>query len=302
MERAAASPRFGKGLSTLMVVIAYGAALGGAFAVTYALRDGNAVLAAFLADCAATLLIFLCSVLLNNSSMYDPYWSFAPLPLGIYWLYAAGDAAPNPRQVVVLALVAAWGARLTYNWYRQWQGLSHEDWRYAAYRTTAGRLYWVVSFFGFHFFPTVMVFLGSLPLYTAMRSAGAPLNAFDLLALIVTGGAIIIEAVADRQLHDFVRSAPPRDAILSNGLWAYSRHPNYFGEISFWWGLFLFALAAGGFPWWAPAGALAITVMFVFVSIPLYEKRMLAKRPHFAERRERVSALVPWFPKRAGDR
>jgi steroid 5-alpha reductase family enzyme len=109
----------------------------------------------------------------------------------------------------------------------------------------------------------------------------------------------VIEATADAQLHRFCQARKPGE-IMSRGLWAYSRHPNYFGEISFWWGLWLFGLAADpGSALWTLAGPAAITALFVFVSVPLIDKRSLARRPGYAEHSKRISAIVPWFPKKA---
>jgi steroid 5-alpha reductase family enzyme len=288
---------YSKKTSAFICMAAYGTALAAAAATVLLMKDYDAIVAAFCADAAATMVIFIFSVALNNSSMYDPYWSVAPLPIAIYWAMGIGGGSFSIRGMAVMLLVAAWGGRLTYNWYRQWKGLVHEDWRYADFRNKTGSFYWPVSFLGIHFFPTVMVFLGCLSMYPVMRSSSTDLRLLDGVALVISGGAIIIEMIADKQLNRFVSSHPPREAILDSGLWAYSRHPNYFGEISFWWGLFIFSLAADGFHWWAIIGPLAITIMFLTVSIPMMEKRMLSRRPHYAERQRSVSMLIPWFPK-----
>jgi steroid 5-alpha reductase family enzyme len=115
------------------------------------------------------------------------------------------------------------------------------------------------------------------------------------LAAAVCITAIAIEAIADAQLRRF-RLKPERQAseILASGLWAWSRHPNYFGEISFWWGLFVFALAANPGQLWPGAGALAITLLFRFVSLRLIETRMLERRPGYAEHARRLPAFIPW--------
>ncbi|MEZ4374006.1 MAG: DUF1295 domain-containing protein [Polyangiaceae bacterium] len=86
--------------------------------------------------------------------------------------------------------------------------------------------------------------------------------------------------------------------VLERGLWSWSRHPNYFGEMMFWWGLALFGLAGNAAAWWAVSGALAITLMFRLASIPMMEKRMVERRPGYEQVRARVSMLVPWPPKR----
>lgn len=250
------------------------------------------------ADVAATVAVFVFSRAFDNSSVYDPYWSVAPLPIAAFLAFEVrGDRPLGVRGFMVLALVLVYGVRLTWNWIRGWSGLNQEDWRYVALRQTAGKSYWVVSFFGLHLFPTVVVYLGCLPLYPTLALDSAPLGPLDALAAAVTLGAIAIEAVADDQLRAFRLAGPKDGDICQVGLWRYSRHPNYFGELAFWAGLFLFGLACHG-PWWTMAGVGAMVALFLGVSIPMAEKRSLARRPHYAEHQRRVSRLVPWFPRR----
>ena len=154
----------------------------------------------------------------------------------------------------------------------------------------------MVSFVGLHLMPTVVVFLGVLPLHAALVSNPRGFGVLDVVAAVVTLGAIVVEGLADEQLRTFRVSKPEVGAICEVGLWGWSRHPNYFGEISFWAGLLLFGIAAGA-PWWSGAGLVAMVVLFVFASIPLAEKRSLARRPHYAEHQRRVSMLIPWFPR-----
>jgi steroid 5-alpha reductase family enzyme len=282
------------------VVVAYVVALvAGAIAIAFVPVESPFWKAAA-GDAVATVVVFGFSLRYDNSSFYDPYWSVIPPALGAYWMFhPAGQDAPLARQVLVLSLVTWWGIRLTYNWGRHWRGLDHEDWRYVDFRNKTGKAYWLVSLGGIHFFPTVQVLASSAGLYLAM-TGDAPLGPLDAVAAIVTAGAITIEMVADRQLHDFVSDKPAPDAILKSGLWSWSRHPNYFGEVTFWWGLCLFGLAALSAPvaetWWLFVGPVAMTAMFFFVSIPLIDERMLAKRPHYADHMKRVSRLIPWPP------
>ena len=298
-------PDGNEGLGRAVAVVAgiYLAALGAAVAVGIALGEWHPLAVVAAADLVGTIVVFAGSVRVNNTSMYDPYWSVAPIAIAAY--FAFGPAArvasdPDPvRVVVVCALVALWGARLTWSWLRGWRGLGHEDWRYVGVREKTGRLYWPASFLALHLMPTVMVYLGCLSLYVALSAGSRPFGVLDGVAAVVTATAIWIEARADKELHRFVASGRSRGAVLSSGLWAYSRHPNYFGEILFWWGLLLFALAASPSHLWVVIGPVAITTLFAFVSIPLIEKRMLHRRgPAHAERVKRVSALIPWPPKR----
>lgn len=272
--------------------LAYFAALIAALAVGWLMAGAHPLWIAFAADVAATLVVFAFSVALDNSSMYDPYWSVAPIPIGVYF---ALQPAPSSRAVLALVLVTVWGARLTHNFLRGWQGLGHEDWRYVLIRQKTGRAYWLVSLLGIHLFPTLMVFAGCLPLYAAFASDARPLNALDLLACLITALAIAIEALADAQLRRFrLRDDRSPDEVMDQGLWARSRHPNYFGEMLFWWGLFVFALAAGPGNVWTGSGALAITVMFHVVSLRLLETRMIERRPAYAERVRHLPAFVPY--------
>ena len=136
-----------------------------------------------------------------------------------------------------------------------------------------------------------------LPVYSAMVSP-APLGILDFAGFTVVVGATLIEAVADQQLRAHILTRKGHEDILATGLWKYSRHPNYFGETSFWWGLALFGLAAEPHLW-SIAGATAMTAMFVFVSVPLLDERSAARRPGYREHMKKVSALVPLPPRAA---
>lgn len=285
--------------ATVLVVLAYAAAFAVAAIVVRALDGVHPLGVALAADAAATVAIFAFSMAFDNSSFYDAYWSVAPFPIAFYWTAHESAADANAlRQALVLAMLALWGARLTFNWYRQWHGLDHEDWRYVDIRTKTGRAWPLASLAGVHFFPTLIVFAGLVPVYAASVSS-APVGLLDLVALVVCAVAIAIEAIADEQLRAHVRERRSHEEILASGLWKYSRHPNYFGENAFWWGLALFGLAAWPLWWWSIAGAVAMTAMFVLVSVPLLDQRSAARRPGYAEHMKRVSGLIPLPPRRA---
>jgi steroid 5-alpha reductase family enzyme len=286
-----------KSKSLLIILLAYVVAFVVAFFFTKANATENHLVNAALADLLGTVVIFMFSVVLSNSSTYDPYWSVAPFPIALYWYIANYTPEINLRHIIVLLLLFWWGARLTYNWARGWTGLSHEDWRYRMLAEKTGNAYWAVSFLGIHFFPTVMVFLGLLPVYVIMIS-NAPLNIIDAIAIVVTTGAILIETVSDNQLRKHVLNKDrDKDMPLNTGLWKYSRHPNYFGEISFWGGFFIFALAISTDLYWTGIGFLAMVILFVFISIPMMEKRQRENKPGYESYRSKVSMLIPWPPK-----
>jgi steroid 5-alpha reductase family enzyme len=281
----------------LVMMLAYLAGLLAAVYVGRTVHGLHPLIVAGAADLAATVVVFTFSVAYDNSSFYDAYWSVAPLPIALYWT-AVGEGADGARVALVLAAIAVWGARLTWNWARGWRGLDHEDWRYVDLRSKTGRAYWLVSFFGLHLMPTFWVFGGLLPVYAAVGAPARPLGVLDGLAALVAAGAIALEAAADAQLHRFRAGTPAPGELLQSGLWAWSRHPNYLGEMGFWWGLWLFGVAAAPGLWWTIAGPLAITLMFRFVSLPMIETRMRERRPAFAEWAGRSSLVLLRPPRR----
>ncbi|HEY7126616.1 MAG TPA: DUF1295 domain-containing protein [Ktedonobacterales bacterium] len=281
-----------------LIIVAYLVAGAVASSVGFWLHAAHPLVILGAADFAATVVIFLFSLALKNSSWYDPYWSVVPPFFALFWLLQPGSTGfASLRHTLVFVLICLWALRLTANWGYQWRGIHYEDWRYQDMQKQYGRFYWPVSFLGIHLFPTTLVFLGCLALWPALEHGMQPFNWLDVVALIVTLGAITIETTADLQMRHFRRAAPKPDQVIPPGLWLYSRHPNYFGEVSFWWGLFLFGLAADPSFWWTIIGPLAMLALFLFLSIPLMEKHLLAKRPGYVEYQQQVSAFVPWFTK-----
>lgn len=277
-----------------IVVVAYLVALALALWVGSLTAPWGPLWSVVAADFAATLVIWGFSMKLDNGSMYDAYWSVVPPLIALAWIGMADADVPVLRQVVVATLVFAWGIRLTWNWGRGWPGLHHEDWRYVDLYAQAPK--WLISLFGIHVFPTIMVLLGCLGMLPALNHGANAWNWLDSVALLVTGGAILIETVADEQMRAFARTKRPGE-IMQSGLWAWSRHPNYFGELSFWFGLFLFGLAADASFWWTVIGPLAMLAMFQFASIPMLDERSRQRRPGYDAHMARTSAILPRPPR-----
>jgi steroid 5-alpha reductase family enzyme len=295
-----ASARNDRARAFAWLAVAYAAALAAGVAAAWMLPGRNPILVAAVADVVATVVVFGFSLALGNSSVYDPYWSVAPIPIVAYWALVPGASAASAlRQALVLLLVTAWGVRLTVNCLVRWHGLGEEDFRYREIRAKTGRLYWPASFFSIHVMPTAWVFLGLLPTYPALALPGRPAGPLDLVAASVTALAIVIEAVSDLQLRRFMSTRRDPEAVLDVGLWSVSRHPNYFGEVLFWWGLWLFGMAANPSWAWTAVGPISITLLFALVSVPWMDRRMLARHPSWAGHMRSTSAIVPW-PRRRG--
>jgi steroid 5-alpha reductase family enzyme len=284
----------GAAFGIVAAVYLVAAAVGWLVAEVFSAR--HPIEAFFYADIAATVVVFAASMALANSSVYDSYWSVAPPLIAVGWVLEAGGGL-TARRVIVLVLLTVWAVRLTANWATGWTGLAHEDWRYVQIREqSSGHLpWWLVSFTGIHLMPTLVVFLALLPAWPALN--GYPHMGFiDLLAIAVMAFAILTEAVADRQLRRFAAQPGNAGRSVDIGLWRWSRHPNYLGEIGVWWGLWLFGLAADPSWWWTVIGPLAMVGLFAGVSIPLMERRCLERRPDYRSYQRDVPVLVPWRP------
>ena len=281
----------------LLVALAYILAFFAAIMTGNSFRHLHPVYIILAADVAGTLVIYLFGRVFRNASFYDPYWSVAPPIIALFLVYGFSSGAVGLRQTIAVTLVFVWALRLTTNWVRGWRGIKHEDWRYVDFRNKSGSWFWLVDLIGIEMMPTIFVFLGCLSLYPALAAGNQRFGILDILAIVITAGAILLEFVSDEQLKSFVKQDPPKGSIMSSGLWAYSRHPNYLGEVSFWWGLFFFGLAANDGYWLTIIGPVTITILFTTISIPMMEKRLLSSRPGYTAHQKRVPPLLPWFPR-----
>ncbi|RLD24554.1 MAG: hypothetical protein DRI54_06005 [Bacteroidetes bacterium] len=251
----------------------------------------NLVYKLLVIDVVLTVLIAIVGLLVKNDSMYDPYWSLIPFLMLIYWIDASHVQEFNARIFIMITLVSWWSWRLTYNWIRGWKGIKHEDWRYVDLRKKTKSFYPLVSFLGIQLFPTLIVFAACLPMESVFMSTEA-LNLTDIIGgmLMLTG--ILLEIFADIQMHQFRINPDNKGNIINIGLWKYSRHPNYLGEILFWWGVYGLSLATHP-PAYYISGAVTVSLLFLFISIPMMEKRMKNKIG-FAEYKKLTPVLIPW--------
>ena len=251
------------------------------------------ILRLFIFDIVATLVIYLLSLPIKNSSLYDAYWSLTPFVMATYLLIVSENL--NVYHFIAYAVFAVWSFRLTINWVITFQDIKWVDWRYRQIKENNNPFVWqIANLFGIMLMPTLLVFAGFVPLILAF---GSKLNAFSLIgsAVILIGTAL--EFFADRQMHAFLRSKDSGDVIRS-GLWKYSRHPNYFGEILIWVGAYFVLFPAVTEYWYTFVGALLIILLFNFVSITLAEKRQLERREAYKEYRMTTSRLLLLPPRK----
>jgi steroid 5-alpha reductase family enzyme len=245
---------------------------------------------------AATAVTYVATLVWRNGSVFDAYWSVVP-PLVALHLTDLGRSFGTPLTTAVLLVVFAWAVRLTLNWAVSWPGLHHEDWRYAMLYERAPMPRWLVQLLAVDLVPTVVIFLGCIPLWPALTRGDGELGGIGWLAAAVGLLATALELAADEQRRAHAEASP--GTLVDMGLWRWSRHPNYLGEILFWVSLWLFAIAADpGVWWWTAIGPVAIVTLFLGASIPVMDERSAGRRPGWADYAARTPALWPRRPRR----
>ena len=255
--------------------------------------------AAIIAFCYFTIL-FVVATIIKDNSILDIAWG--PSFIVTAWLVLLINAIAGPedvvigaRQYLVAALVTVWGLRLGIRIFRRNQGRG-EDPRYVKFREEWGKYFVLRSFFQIFILQGVLLLVISLPVVRAITAPDAPFGIMDLLGAAIWLMGFLFEAVADWQLLQFKKVPDSKGRIIMTGLWQYSRHPNYFGEVTLWWGIYLIALAVPG-GWMTVIGPMTITALILGVSgIPMLEKKYEGNR-EFDEYKRRTSAFFPLPPK-----
>ena len=243
-----------------------------------------------IADVAGTILVFVFSVLFANASVYDPYWSV--FPMAAITVYSI-DKELTQLNILHLTAIWFWGIRLTGNWAATFRNLNHQDWRYSMLQERTGKLYPLVNFLGIHLVPTLIVYFCVIPAIYAIKHHLDGGIISELLVL-VSMGAAVMQWVADHQMHVFRKEH--QGELIRTGLWTYSRHPNYFGEILMWWGIGLSVVLSIPGNYWLLTGAVINTLLFVFISIPMAEERQ-SRKSGYEEYVKETRMLLPVKPR-----
>lgn len=249
-----------------------------------------------LAACLAiALAVWVLSLMRQDASIVDPFWPIMILAAGV--TYAVCLQRAGPRGWIALSLAGAWAVRLSLHLgVRKWHDRT-EDRRYAAIRARNSPGFGFRSLYLVFGLQAVLAWIVSAPLGAAIASAGA-LNVLDLVGALVALFGLAFEATADWQLARFRADPASRGTVMDRGLWRYSRHPNYFGECCFWWGLGLIALAAGPHGAWALASPLLVTVLLLKVSgVGPLEADLVEHRQPYRDYIARTPAFFPGRPR-----
>lgn len=254
--------------------------------MTYKLLSFDWWINLLMADITATIVTFIFSLILKNSSVYDAYWSVQPIVILI--AYSIGKT-PSLLQVMLLIAVCYWGFRLTINWAYNFTDFTYQDWRYVMLKEKTGIFYPVINFIGIHLVPTLVVYACTLPAaYAIINNLTA--NIGSIIFILISIFAATLQGIADIQMHKYRKNRTT--PFNRNGLWKHSRHPNYLGEIIMWWGIGFAVVVTNFGLWWLLLGALLNTLLFSFVSIPLAEQRQ-GRKEGFLEYKRETRFLLP---------
>jgi steroid 5-alpha reductase family enzyme len=239
---------------------------------------------------------FLAAQIRGRNDIADVAWGMGFVLVSAVSIVAGGSYPA--RGLLVSSLVLAWGFRLALHIHSRNSGKA-EDPRYKKWREEWGRWFVLRSFLQIFMLQGILVLLVALPILYINTAPAVEFGWLDMLGCIIWLLGFSFEATADRQLTRFIRDPRNRGHIMTGGLWRYSRHPNYFGEVTLWWGLWLIACSLPG-GWLTLVGPLTITILILKVSgIPMLEEHYQG-RADFEEYKHRTSAFFP-LPRRRGE-
>ena len=248
----------------------------------------NEYLNILVVDIIATVIVWLGGVLLRTASAYDPYWSIQTLI--IYTFIVSKHNNWNFATISLFVVIFVYSLRLTMNFIVGFHSLSYVDWRYKMLKEKSGKAYQLVNLFGICMFPTLVVYSASLP---AIAYANLTDYSFlDAIGLSVILFGTLLEFVSDIQMKKFIKVRNDRSEVLNKGLWKYSRHPNYLGEILIWFGVALTLIVSHLNYWYLAAGSIVNLLMFLFISIPMEEKHFKDYKPDYEQYKKETSVLL----------
>lgn len=239
-------------------------------------------------------LFFIIATIIKNNSIVDYGWGLGFVLIGIYSLIRSGNY--NSKTLLVAILVSVWGIRLFYHIFLR-NHAKPEDFRYATWRREWGK--WLIprAFLQVFMLQGMLMLIIAYPIILNNANSEGKLGFLEIIGLVIWIIGFVFEALGDKQLKEFIRTRKTKVSIIKTGLWKYTRHPNYFGEATMWWGIFLIALASkNGI--WSIISPITITLLLVFVSgVPMLEKHY-KDNAEYQEYAARTSKFIPWFPKK----
>lgn len=240
-------------------------------------------------------IVFVIAQVKRNNGLIDIAWGIGFVVLAIY-NYISNDNI-TIRATIITVLVALWGLRLGYHLFkRNWN--KEEDYRYVQMRENWGdKNHYIQAYFRVFMSQLILLFIIGIPIILANNSQKEGLNIIVVLGLIIWSIGYFFEVVGDYQLKQFIKDKSNKGKLMKSGLWKYTRHPNYFGEATMWWGIFLIVVSVeNGFL--GIVSPITITVLLLFISgVPLLEKKY-KDHPEWPEYERKTNKFIPWFQKK----
>ena len=201
----------------------------------------------------------------------------------------------SQRGILVGLLVSVWGIRLASHIFKR-NRTKTEDYRYAQWRKDWGKWFYLRSYFQIYLLQGMLLYLIAIPIFIINLYAGVEIGLLDMVGLMIWLIGFGFEAIGDAQLKNFINDPDNKGKLMQSGLWQYTRHPNYFGEVTMWWGIWVISLSAL-FSIFSIISPLAISFLILKVSgIPMLEKKYEG-RTDFEEYKKRTSAFFPLPPR-----
>ncbi len=231
---------------------------------------------------------FVLAIIVKRNDVVDIAWGLGYLVLAAYYIT---NYEISGRAILITVLISIWGIRLAIFVFQRNRG-KKEDFRYLNWRNT-WKLFYLRSYFQIYLLQATMLLLIISPFTILMSQGSQPdLNYLDLIGATVWLIGFLFEAVGDYQLSAFKKKPENKGKIIESGLWKYTRHPNYFGEVSLWWGIFIITASSPGFLY-GILGPLTITVLILFVSgVPMLEEKYKGN-PEFEAYKKKTSKFFP---------
>ncbi len=244
---------------------------------------------------AIMVVLWLAGTARRDASIIDPFWGAGFVIVA--WLACLLNAPFHARDWLLAGLTTAWGLRLSL--YLLWRNWGHgEDRRYAAMRKNHGANFWWASLFTVFLLQGVILWFVSFPLQAVpARQAVTSLGLLDAGGFVLGMVGMFFETVGDWQLALFRAEPANEGRVLDEGLWRYTRHPNYFGDFCVWWGLY--GIAAAGGAWWTVLSPILMSFLLMKVSgVALLEATIVDRRSGYAHYKVRTNAFFPGPPRR----
>jgi steroid 5-alpha reductase family enzyme len=238
-------------------------------------------------------IIFILAWIKKDNSIVDTAWGIGFVLVAVFsFFFESGFAA---RHILVVVLIFLWGTRLAAHIAIRNKGKG-EDFRYAKWRRDWGKWFVVRSFFQIYMLQGLLLLIIAYPVILINHSKETGITTLDIAGVIAWLIGFFFESLGDYQLSKFKKKAENKGKIMTQGLWRYTRHPNYFGETALWWGIFLIALSAKN-GWTAIISPIVISFLLLKVSgITMLEKKYMGNK-EFEEYAKKTSAFFPWLPK-----